>query len=266
MTGADKAGDSTKYVISYSSTVYMRYAYLWGVQTTINGETASGVLTTDPGSSYKQVCKKSGNITVNKKSTAYDYTLTASSKGATVSGYGPAQNTCSVTLSISVPALPVTEPSPVTNLVNTRNSDSLNVLTWTNNATATGIYDSIYIERSTNGGTYNELVSIAGSSTSYNDTTTSANNYYTYRVRPYNSAGYAEYATSGATYNTPNPPSKIVAARSAAATVVLSITNTANTATGLLLEKSATGIGDWEAVGTYTGKITTLEVNAGGGT
>lgn len=27
MTGADKAGDNTKYVISYSSTVYMRYAY-----------------------------------------------------------------------------------------------------------------------------------------------------------------------------------------------------------------------------------------------
>lgn len=169
-------------------------------------------------------------------------------------------------MSISVPALPVTEPSPITNLVNTRNSDVLNTLTWTNNVTTTGIYDKIFIERSTNGGTYNELVSVSGSSTSYNDTTTAANNYYTYRVRPYNSAGYAEYATSGTTYNTPNPPLKIVAARSAATSVLLTFTNTSNTATGLLLEKSATGVGGWEDVGSYTGKITTLEVNAGGGT
>ena len=72
-------------------------------------------------------------------------------------------------------------------------------------------------------------------------------------MRAQNAAGFSAYATSGTTYNTPAAPRAIVASRSAANTVMLTIDNPALTATALELQRSASGTDGWAAVKTVPG-------------
>jgi hypothetical protein len=63
-------------------------------------------------------------------------------------------------------------------------------LAWTNNGTG---YDSIIIERGTDGLTFAELATIASGVSAYSDTTVSAN-YYFYRVRYVKGSHYSAYS------------------------------------------------------------------------
>lgn len=86
-------------------------------------------------------------------------------------------------------------------------------------------------------------------------------------MRAQNAAGFSAYATSGTTYNTPAAPRGIVASRSAANTVMLTIDNPALTATALELQRSASGTDGWAAVKTVPGSpVAEAEDEPGGGT
>lgn len=161
----------------------------------------------------------------------------------------------------------VVAPAAPSGVTVTRNSDTKNTVKWTRGENADITYSSIKIERKTDGGSWSQIASVSGSATSYADTATSADHYYEYRIRAYNTTGYSSYATcSTVLYNTPSAPTKIAAARSGTTTVELTITNAPNTATALEIQRS-TDAAAWETVATIEGTtVTEATDNPGGGT
>lgn len=108
----------------------------------------------------------------------------------------------------------IVTPSAPTIGTNTRVSDTSNTIEWTNNPTSTGVYSNLYVERSANGGlSWSKVASVGVTTTSYTDTTTTANNYYCYRIHVTNAAGDSCSSASNLTYNTPDPPSSVYAYR-----------------------------------------------------
>jgi hypothetical protein len=155
------------------------------------------------------------------------------------------------TQAVIVPAR-VDIPSAPTIGTNTRNSDNQNTIRWTRNATTFGIYSSLVIERSIDGGGFSDLVSVAGTSTSHADTTTLENHFYAYRVRAVNSAGFATSGSSTTTYNTPAVPTNLSASRIDAATVSVAFTNNALTETGVGIQRSANNT-SWSTLASVEG-------------
>lgn len=156
-------------------------------------------------------------------------------------------------------------PSAPGSCTNTRNSDTQNTVTWTHGSNNTGLYSGHKIERRVNGGTWTQIATVGATATSYTDSSTSANNYYAYRVRSYNAAGNSGYATSSATYNTPAAPGKPAMARTSDTAVQGTFSNDANTATGLDIQRS-TDRSTWTSLTSLTGKATSFADNPGGGT
>jgi FtsP/CotA-like multicopper oxidase with cupredoxin domain len=83
------------------------------------------------------------------------------------------------------------------------------LLTWVNNATNA---TSIVIERQTGTGTFTTLATIAINLASYVDSTATAGQTYTYRVKAVNASGSSSYSTSGAVaVLVPSAPSQLTA-------------------------------------------------------
>lgn len=262
----------TTATISYSFSVEMRYAYQYGVAANcyVNGSwvnATSGYLTSNPGSSWAIVCSASGTTTVSKKSSSFSCPVQCNAWGEEVNGYGSAGGSTSASVSLTIPAITYYAPAPPIDVTNTRNTDTKNTITWTTPiSTTTKPVSSIKVERSVDGGSWSEIASVSGTTSSYSDAGTSADHSYQYRVRTGNSAGYSDYATSNTTYNTPSAPTSITASRLAEATVGLSISNEAKTATALELQRS-TDQSTWESVATIEGSpVTAAQDEPGGGT
>ena len=223
---------------------------------------------TSSSSSWKEVCSASGTTTVSKTSAARSVPVTVKTRVQPVSGYGSVTSDYALAaVYVSVKAITYYAPNAPSNCENTRNSDTKNTVSWTvPSATTTKPVSSIKVERSTDGGSWSQIASVGGSTTSYSDTATSADHSYAYRVRSCNSAGYSSYATSGTTYNTPSAPTGITVSRLAERTVSLAITNTARTATALELQRSSDQSA-WEDVAVISGSpVTATEDEPGGGT
>lgn len=169
--------------------------------------------------------------------------------------------------SVSISGITYYAPNAPSNCTNTRNSDTKNTVSWTApTTTTTKPVSSIKVERSIDGGSWSQIASVGSSTTSYSDTSTSADHSYQYRVRSYNSAGYSSYATSGTTYNTPSAPTSITASRLAETTVGLTVVNVARTATALEIQRSADQ-STWDDVATIDGSpVTSAQDEPGGGT
>lgn len=95
---------NTAVTISWSATVQMADAAQYGVAITCEGVTGTGYISSSS-SSYKDVKTISGTTTVNRGTSASTRTITAQAYGTTVSGYGSAGGSTSVSASISIPAL-----------------------------------------------------------------------------------------------------------------------------------------------------------------
>lgn len=169
--------------------------------------------------------------------------------------------------SVSISGITYYAPNAPSGITNTRNSDTRNTVSWSAPSTSTTKpVSSIKVERSIDGGSWSQIASVGGSTTSYSDTSTSADHSYAYRVRSSNSAGYSSYVTSGTTYNTPSAPTSITASRLAETKVSLAIANAARTATALELQRS-TDQSTWEDVASIAGSpVTATEDEPGGGT
>ena len=221
---------------------------------------------TSSSSSWKDVCSKSGTTTISKKTSARSVPVTIKTRVQVVDGYGSVTTDYeSATVYVSVKAITYYAPNAPSGLTNTRNSDNKTTLTWTKPSTSTTKpVTAQLIERSVDGGAWSQIASVSASATSYNDTTTSADHSYAYRIRSQNSAGYSSYVTSGTTYNTPSAPTKVTAARLAETTVSLVIENAANTATALEIQRS-TDAATWETVATVEGSPATETTDEPGG-
>lgn len=212
---------------------------------------------------------ESVSILVATESVTYTRTTSAQSvtcKGScTMTGWSQENGTSTATGTISVAAIPVYTPSAPSSFSAARSSDTKNVLSWTNNTSTTKPYTSIEVRRSVNGGSYSTIATLSGSATSYNDASTSANNYYRYAIRAVNSAGNSSYAYSGYLYNTPCAPTSITAARSSDTDVAITLVNSSNTASGLELQRSEDGA-TWSTIATYGTFTTSATDTPGGGT
>ena len=98
-------------------------------------------------------------------------------------------------------------PAAPTSVVATRNSDTKQTVTWVNNPTTDNPYASLTLQRQVNGGDWVTINSaISGSSTSYADSSTTANNNYDYQIKAVNAAGSSGYAGSNDLWTTPATP------------------------------------------------------------
>lgn len=210
----------------------------------------------------------SGRLTVSKKASSQPIACACVVSGETVGIYGGLNGgNPSTSAYVSVSAITYYAPNAPSGLSAIRENDNRNVLSWSAPSTsATKPVSAILIERSVDGGQWSQIASVSGTSTSYNDTTTSADHYYTYRVRSQNTAGYSGYATSGYTYNTPAAPTKVTASRLEETTVLLAVANEARTATALEVQRSTDG-SSWSTVATLSGSpVTEVTDGPGGGT
>jgi hypothetical protein len=222
----------------------------------------------DSSTDWKNVCSKSGYKTVNKTSGSRSVPVKISTRVTPIDGYGSVTTSWyDATCYVSISGITIYEPNAPSGLSNTRESDNKNVLAWTAPSTSTTKpVTAILIERSVDGGAWSQIASVSGTATSYNDTSTSADHSYAYRIRSQNSAGYSGYVTSGTTYNKPAAPTSITASRLAEKTVSIVIENTARTAEALELYRSTDGIA-WAYVTTiYGSPVTETTDEPGGGT
>lgn len=99
---------STTVTISYTAKVQMRYACYYGVKIAVSGgNSKTGYLTSDPGSSWKTVATTTGSFSVARGTSDSTKTVKATASGATVNGVGAADNdSVSVSLKVSIPKKP----------------------------------------------------------------------------------------------------------------------------------------------------------------
>lgn len=163
----------------------------------------------------------------------------------------------------------INAPNAPSSVSASRNSDSKSTVTWTRGSGADTTYSRIYVERKTDGGSWVSLGYVAGTATSYSDTSITSNHSYQYRVRAYNSTGYSSYASSGTIYTTPAAPQSVSGERTGAGTSVLLTVGNANTntATGFDVQYKAEG-GSWAnaTVASSTGTpVTSITIDNMGG-
>ena len=181
-------------------------------------------------------------------------------------GAQPYNSTVTITLTLSAlytgtPAtitftasLGPTLPAAATGLTRTRVSDTRTDLAWTNHPTSAAPVDSNLVLRAEPGGAYAIIASIAGSASSYSDTTCVADRGYLYIIRANNAAGPVDSAATTVLYTTPAAPSSVVAAKSGAGDITVTWTkNTTITGATQELWHAANGVWDGAALATPAG-------------
>lgn len=272
VTASVTSEDATTATISVTGRAEARYMSGYGcrVRVYINGiqvATKTAVINNSSGT-VGEWAEVSGTLEIAKGSASKSIACKATVEGETVNGYGGVNGgTATASTTVSVKAITYSAPNAPSGLTSTRSSDTKNVLTWKKpTTTTTKPVTAILIERKVDGGSWSQIASVSGTATSYNDTTTSADHSYQYRIRSKNTAGNSSYVTSGTTYNTPAAPTNVVAARSGENTVELSIANASKTATALEVQRSTDAVA-WETVATVTGAaVTSATDSPGGGT
>lgn len=106
----------------------------------------------------------------------------------------------------SATAKTLNTPSAPTGVKNSRASDNRNDVSWTRVCPDADLYASQVVQRSTDGGAWANLATVAGTAASYTDSSTSAGHSYMYRVTARNASGSATSGASAKTLNTPNAP------------------------------------------------------------
>lgn len=144
------------------------------------------------------------------------------SHSATLSGaYDDVTPSHSVT--VSIPARPVTQPAAPTGLTASRVSDSSAQLAWTRHPSNSAPYASQEVRRRHRRGvswsSWATRATFSGSATSYTDTTT-AGWQYQYGVRALNAAGPSAFVFATPIATTPHPPVSVHAAPGAGGNVV----------------------------------------------
>lgn len=258
---------------SYQFGVASEHELDWPDGTKIVTTSASGYLTYNPGSSGTWVTDADPSDWVNIDRTTSDQTiyLWTRSYGTTVDGYGAygADTGWAHVASITIPALPVYAPNAPTGASVVRNSDIKATVSWTNHTDSTHPYSGLKIERKTDAGSWVQVATVSAGSTSWIDTGTTSNHYYSYRVRAYNSAGNSSYSATGTIYNTPSTPNNVKAVVASGSSVNVTWKTSAITATLQRLQyrvKSDNKWGVWTKLATPAAGVTSYtHTNVPGG-
>lgn len=257
------ADGGTVQTSSYLYGVTGEHGLYWPNNDRIAYTSASGYLTSNPGSSGDWVTDAPPSDWVNINRTTSDqiiYLLTRS-YGDTVDDYGPygADTGWSNVASITISALPVYDPNAPTGASVVRNSDAKATVSWTNHTDSTHPYSGLKIERKIDDGSWVQIATVSAGSTSWIDTGTTSNHYYAYRVRAYNSAGNSSYATTGIIYNTPAAPTNVSAVVASGTNVNVAWNTSAITATLQRIQyrvKSGNTWGAWIELATPAAGVT----------
>lgn len=149
------------------------------------------------------------------------------------------------------------DPAAVTGLTITRNSDASFSLNWTNHASSGAPYDSILVQRSTDGAAWATVTTLSGAATSYVNSGTSADHRYQWRIVARNTGGQAIGAPSAMWQTTPAAPTQITAVKDAGANIVVKWKNNSRlNYTGTTWEVSESS----DAGANWTVKTSTLAV------
>lgn len=183
---------------------------------------------------------------------------TSSSLSASVSGlynFGTAKHSRSV----STGRRPISKPSAPSSGRAERYDDNRFDISWKNNSSTSAPYTNIYVDRSTNGGSYSNIAKLSGGSTSYRDTTTNGNNRYRYRISAHNSAGASGYTYSTYVVTTPaRPPAPSV--KVSGSSIIVS------TGTNLPRHTNQIEIYDYRGGSSSGVKVATLSASTGSNT
>lgn len=180
--------------------------------------------------------------------TASKQNITCKSKIEITGGFQNGTSTATVTHTI--PAIDYDAPAAPSNCSASRSSDSQAKVEWDNGSTSTTKpRSSTKVERQADGGEWEQAASVGASATNYTDNSISADHRYAYRVRAQGAGGYSGYATSDYIYTTPAAPSSVVAEKTGAQAVQLSIEGAAPWATSYAVERSTDGGSQWESAG-----------------
>jgi Zn-dependent metalloprotease len=198
------------------------------------------------GVSYSQIAQLGANTTSYANlslpaSTTYHYRVRAYD-GPNVSAYS---NVASATTQ--------NPPASPTGLTATAFSPSRIDLAWTDNATNETGYK---VERSTDGITFTQFVTLAANATSYSNTGLTAATRFSYRVRANDgtvNSGYSNVA-SATTFPPPSAPTGLTATAISPSRIDLHWTDNASNETGYKVERSSDGV-------TFT-QLVTLAANA----
>lgn len=159
-----------------------------------------------------------------------------------------------------VPAL----PPNATTVTATRNSNTSVTLSWTE---ASGVKESVRIERSIDGSSFAEIATVSGSATSYTDNTTAADHTYTYRIRYYNQNAYGGYSSTSSVTMSPSAPTKITVARATSTNVNVTLTNPSSVATSIQWQVTYDGGSTWSSSTSVSGSpVTSFTASTNGGT
>lgn len=262
------AEGGTAYAESPAFTVPHLAAAPSNLTATRNSDTSITLNWTNPSTSYDRVYiqyqRNGGSWTaLTNKTTSASHTWTSASADS-VYNFRVYTTYQGSTSGYSNTATAYTTPTAPSSLTATRNSDTKATLSWTNNSSS---YTKTYIERQTDGGSWSSLANVAKGTTSYADTTTSADHAYKYRVRAYNGGRYSSYATSSAVTMSPSrPTSMTTSAIQGSTNVAVTLVNASKVATSIEWQTSADG-STWSASTTVSGSpVTSFTVTGLSGT
>ena len=152
-------------------------------------------------------------------------------------------------------------PSAPTNLTATHVSDNKVSLSWT---APSRIYEAMCIERSVDGGAYSEVAVLRNTATSWDDTTTTADHAYKYRLRAYYYMAYSAYTSESSTITmTPAAPQSISTAAAGGTNIDVTVVNPSPVATKVQYEVSTDGGSTWGAT-QDSASLTSFSVSASG--
>jgi len=155
------------------------------------------------------------------------------------------------------PYLTPTLPAAASALTRTRVSDTRTNLAWTDNPTTSAPYDVIGVWRRDNLTAQQQVYAIAGTSTSYSDTSCVADRAYEYLIAVANAAGAVNTAWSAILYTTPNPPTSCAAAKSGTSDIAVTWTNNTSYSAPIEVWHAANGVWDGAALTTLAAGTTT---------
>ncbi len=181
-----------------------------------------------------------------------------------------------VDVNFTTAAPTITAPAAPSALTATANSTTQVTVKWTDNSiNETGFY----IERSTAGGAFTQIASVAAGATSYINTGLTAGTAYSYRVRAYNSAGASAYsnsasattlsATVASIWTTPTPSNTATSDKSAVELGLQFKSDVNGYITGVRFYKASTNTGThvanlWDSSGKLLASATFTAESASG--
>lgn len=231
--GSESAGgqdwyekDITPYVVSSTTT------FLVGLYRNPSGAHIAGTTSTGGGTAYR-------------KTNTASFPSVASMSGYSLHDKG-----------FYIGAFYISKPSAPSSLSVSRNSDTSQTISWTNNSSTNAPYDNIEVYRYDNiTGSYYLKTTLSGSSTSYTDTTTSANRYYKYKVLATNDAGDSSYSNEDDINTTPSAPSSVTATRSSGNVEVTWSDNASNEQYYKVQRRTSTDGISWTSYSTLTSTL-----------